>query len=210
MNNTEVIKSYFNEIIPDPVCELNYNKDYELLIAIMLSAQTTDKRVNIVTNKLFNKYKSVKKLSLSSYDDIEPLIKELGSYTKKTNGVISISKKIVDECNCVVPNDREVLESFPMVGRKTASVFLSEWYDVPTIAVDTHVDRVSKRLGLALDNDDVLKIETKLKKLFDEKEWNRINHQLVLFGRYFCIAKNPKCDECKLKDICKYYNKENS
>ena len=208
MNNIEVIKSYFDEIIPDPVCELNYNKDYELLIAIMLSAQTTDKRVNIVTNNLFNKYKSVEELSISSYDDIEPLIRELGSYTKKTNGIISISKKIVEECNGVVPNDREVLESFPMVGRKTASVFLSEWYDVPTIAVDTHVDRVSKRLGLALDNDDVLKVEAKLKKLFDEKEWNRINHQLVLFGRYYCTAKNPKCDECKLKDICKYYNKK--
>lgn len=208
MNSIFLIRSYFDEIIPAPRCELIFNKDYELLIAVMLSAQATDKRVNVVTDKLFNKYKTLEEFKFATYEDIEPLVRELGNYTKKTNAIIKIASKLINEYDGVVPNNREALEAFPMIGRKTASVVLSEIFDVPTIAVDTHVERVSKRLELANDDDNLLKIEENIKKLFNELEWNRINHQFVLFGRYICTAKRPKCNECKLKKICKYYNEK--
>ena len=200
------IFNYLDELFPNPVCELNYNKDYELLIAIVLSAQTTDKRVNKVTEVLFNKYKSLEELSNASVSDIENIIKEIGTYRKKAIFVKEIASSLVKN-NCIVPNDRKYLESLSGVGRKTANVFLSEIYNEPTIAVDTHVTRVSKRLGLAKDSDDVLSIEKKLMKKIPKDRWSRTHHQLVLFGRYKCKAMKPECSNCKLKNICRYYKK---
>ena len=148
----------FNEkldiMFPDPKCELEYNRDYELLIATVLSAQCTDRRVNEVTKVLFDKY-DIFTLSKANINDIENIVRPLGSYTKKALYVIEIAKSLVINYNGVVPNDREYLESLPGVGRKTANVFLSNIYDVPAIAVDTHVERVSKRLKLAYKNDPV-------------------------------------------------------
>lgn len=186
--------------IPNPRCELDYNKDYELLISVMLSAQTTDKRVNEVTKELY-KY-DLKKLASLDVKKIENIIKPLGSYHKKAQFVKRVSNILLTKYNAVVPNNREELEKMPGVGRKTTNVVLSELFDVPTMAVDTHVERVSKRLGLASKNDDVLKIEKKLSKIFDKSEYNKINHQLLLFGRYYCKAKNPLCENCKID--CKY------
>lgn len=186
--------------IPNPRCELDYNKDYELLISVMLSAQTTDKRVNEVTKELY-KY-DLKKLASLDVKKIENIIKPLGSYHKKAQFVKRVSNILLTKYNAVVPNNREELEKMPGVGRKTTNVVLSELFDVPTMAVDTHVERVSKRLGLASKNDDVLKIEKKLSKIFDKSEYNKINHQLLLFGRYYCKAKNPLCENCKMD--CKY------
>lgn len=186
--------------IPNPRCELDYNKDYELLISVMLSAQTTDKRVNEVTKELY-KY-DLKKLASLDVKKIENIIKPLGSYHKKAQFVKRISNILLTKYNAVVPNNREELEKMPGVGRKTTNVVLSELFDVPTMAVDTHVERVSKRLGLASKNDDVLKIEKKLSKIFDKSEYNKVNHQLLLFGRYYCKAKNPLCENCKID--CKY------
>jgi len=200
------IFNYLDELFPNPICELNYNKDYELLIAIVLSAQTTDKRVNKVTEVLFNKYKSLEELSNASVSDIENIIKEIGTYRKKAIFVKEIASSLVKN-NCIVPNDRKYLESLSGVGRKTTNVFLSEIYKEPTIAVDTHVDRVSKRLGLANNDDDVLTIENKLMKKIPKDRWSRTHHQLVLFGRYKCKAIKPECSNCKLKDICRYYKK---
>ena len=195
---------YLNELFPDARCELNYHKDYELLIAVMLSAQTTDKRVNKVTEVLFNKYDSLEKLSNANLNDIENIVKELGNYTKKSKAIIDISKSLLDNYNGVVPNKRSYLESLPMVGRKTTNVVLSNLYNVPNIAVDTHVARVSKRLGLAKEKDDVVAIERKLKRYFPKEYWIRLHHQLVLFGRYKCKAVKPDCTNCKLKDKCLY------
>ena len=204
MNKTSIIESYLDLKIPNPICELEYNKDYELLIAVMLSAQTTDKRVNKVTKVLFSKYKNLEELKASDVKDIEKIIRELGSYHKKAIGVIEIARILDEKYNGKVPDKREDLESLPMVGRKTASVVLSEYFAIPNIAVDTHVERVSKRLGLASKKDNVLTIENKLKKKIKKENWNKIHKQLVLFGRYYCKAVKPECDTCKLRDICRH------
>ena len=199
------IVEYLDELIPNPRCELNYNKDYELLLATMLSAQTTDKRVNEVTSILFKKYDSLAKLRKAKIEDIIEIIRPIGTFNKKASNVIEIAKRL-EEVGDKVPNDREFLESLPGVGRKTANVVLSNIYNIECIAVDTHVHRVSIRLGLANKNDDVLKTEMKLTKKFKDYNLYRLHHQLVLFGRYYCKASNPSCDTCKLSDICKYKN----
>lgn len=199
------IFDYLNQIIPNPKCELNYSKDYELLIAVMLSAQTTDKRVNIVTKELFTKYNSLEKLSKAKLEDIEKIIYTLGNYTKKSKAVIEIANSIMKKGH--VPNDRTYLESLPMVGRKTVSVVLSELYNEPNIAVDTHVERTSKRLGLAKEDATVLEVEKSLKRKIPKEMWCKAHLQLVHFGRYFCTAKKPNCKVCKLKKLCKYDKK---
>lgn len=203
MNKEKEILNYLNEIIPNPVCELNYNKDYELLLAVMLSAQTKDARVNKVTKVLFNKYDSLKKLKEANIKDIENIIKELGNYHKKSEAIINIAKILDEKYNGKVVNNRKVLENLPMVGRKTTNVVLSELFNEPTIAVDTHVERVSKRLGLAKKDDDVIKIEEKLKRKFDKNIWSKLHKQFVLFGRYYCTSKKPSCNKCKLQIYCK-------
>lgn len=193
------IIDYLDELIPNAKCELEYNKDYELLIAVMLSAQTTDKRVNEVTRILFKKYPNLKLLSEADINDIISIVKPLG-ITKKAYNVINIAKTL--EKIGYVPNEREFLESLPGVGRKTANVVLSNLYNEPCIAVDTHVKRVSNRLGIS-NSSDVLKIEEDLNNFFPKEKLARLHHQLVLFGRYYCKAKNPECLNCKLKNICK-------
>ena len=197
------IINYLDKLFPNPKCELEYTKDYELLIAVMLSAQTTDKRVNMVTRVLFKKYDSLEKLSKADINDIIDIIKPIGTFNKKASNVISIAKSLVNDKNGIVPNDRTYLESLSGVGRKTTNVVLSNLYDESCIAVDTHVSRVSKRLGIAKKNDDVLTIEKKLNKKFPKEKLSRLHHQLVLFGRYYCKAKNPLCENCELKNICK-------
>ena len=196
------IIDYLDELIPNPKCELNYNKDYELLIATMLSAQTTDKRVNEATKVLFKKYPNLESLRKADINDIINIIKPIGTYNKKAKNIIDIANKLKEK-NDIVPNDREFLESLPGVGRKTTNVVLSNIYNVPCIAVDTHVHRVSIRLGIANKNDDVYTTEKKLSKKFKDYDLCRLHHQLVLFGRYYCKAINPKCENCKLKNICK-------
>ena len=199
------ILEYFDEIIPNPHCELNYEKDYEFLISVMLSAQTTDKRVNQVTSILYTKYPTLDSLKRAKIEDIIEIIKPIGTYQKKALYV----KLIADELDKIgyVPNDRKYLESLSGVGRKTTNLVLSELYNMPYFAVDTHVSRVSKRLGLVKEKDDVLTIERKLTKIIPKDRINRTHHQFILFGRYYCKAKSPNCNDCKLKEICKNYNK---
>ena len=200
---TNRIEEYLDYLFPDPKCELNYNTDYELLIAVVLSAQSTDKRVNTVTPIIFKKYSTLKKLKEADLRDLEDIIRPVGSFRKKASYVKDIATILVDEYNGVVPRERELLMKFPGVGRKTINVFLSEYYNEPAIAVDTHVERIYKRLGIASKNDDVLKIEKKLMKFFKKEEWGRRHLQLVLFGRYHCKAIKPECTNCRLYDICK-------
>ena len=201
MNKDLIIKE-LDRLYPNPKCELDYTHDYELLLSVMLSAQTTDKSVNNATRELYKKYNSLELLDSLSIEDIKSYIKRIGFYRTKSKNF----KNIVSEIKKIgyVPNDRKYLESLDGVGRKTASVVLSHLYNTPEFAVDTHVFRVSKRLGITTKKDDVLKTEKKLKKYFDKESWNRINSQLVLFGRYNCTSKKPSCETCNLKSICKY------
>ena len=204
MSNINLIEDYLDELFPNPVCELKYNTDYELLIAIMLSAQSTDKRVNTVTPIIFSKYKSLEELSRADLKDLEDIIHPVGSFRKKALYTKEIASRLVNEFNGVVPTDREVLETFPGIGRKTVNVFFSEFYHYPAIAVDTHVERVSKRLKLAYLKDNVLDVEKKLQKKINKENWAKRHLQLVLFGRYYCKAVKPECDTCKLRDICRH------
>ena len=202
---TTMIENYMDELFENPRCELNYNKDYELLLATMLSAQTTDKRVNSVTSILFEKYPNVETLSKADVNDIADIIRPIGTFNKKAKNVVLICQRLFEDYEGIVPNNREYLESLPGVGRKTTNVVLSNLFNEPCIAVDTHVSRVSIRLGLASPGDEPLTIEKKLTKLFDKNSLCKLHHQLVLFGRYYCTARNPKCENCKLKRICKEY-----
>ena len=201
----ETILTYLDNLFPNAHCELNYTKDYELLIAIVLSAQTTDKRVNKVTPILFNKYNSLESLSNAKLEDIEEIIKSIGTFKKKSIFIKNIATSLVKEHNSTVPNDRAYLERLSGVGRKTVNVFLSEYYGVPAIAVDTHVERVSKRLQLAKSTATVTEVEQSLMKKIPQDKWIKTHHRLIFFGRYHCKALNPNCKECKLQHLCKYY-----
>lgn len=205
-DKVDLILSGLDKMFPNPKCELNYKKDYELLLATMLSAQTTDKRVNAATAPLFEKYDSLESLDKLSISEIESYIKSIGMYKQKAKHFKSIVSDLIN-LGGFVPNDRDALLKLDGVGRKTINVVLSNLYDEPCIAVDTHVFRVSKRLGLAKENDDVLDVEKKLMKEFPKDRWSRLHHQMVLFGRYKCKAKNPECEECPFKDICNFYKK---
>lgn len=202
------ILSYLDNLYPNPRCELEYAKDYELLLAIVMSAQTTDKRVNMVNKVLFNKYDSLEKLAAADLKNIEKIIKPIGTYKKKSLFIKEIATRLVEDKVEKIPNNREYLNSLPGVGRKTINVFLSVIYNEPAIAVDTHVDRVSKRLGLAKNSDKVLTVEKKLMAKIPRAKWSKVHHQLVLFGRYQCKSISPLFEECKLKNLCKYYQKK--
>lgn len=201
--NKEKIFNYLDELITNPICELDFTKDYELLIAVMLSAQTTDKRVNMVTKVLFSKYPTLEELSNANIEDVKIIIKSLGTYSKKASNVVIICNRLLNESAGIVPNNRDFLESLPGVGRKTTNVVLGILYNVPCIAVDTHVARVAVRLGFAKEGDSVYIIEQKLTKRIPKDNMIRIHHQLLLFGRYYCKAVKPECQTCKLYDICK-------
>ena len=199
--SSEEVVEKLDKLIPNPRCELNYTKDYELLMATILSAQTTDKRVNMVTEELF-KY-NLEEISSLDLKTLEDIIRPVGTYTRKAMYIKEVATRLLKEKKGIVPNDREYLESLPGVGRKVANVVISNLFDTPTIAVDTHVFRVSKRLGLTKDSDDVFEVEQKLMKQFPKDKWSRLHHQLVLFGRYTCKSKNPDCLNCPFNDKCK-------
>ncbi len=202
----KIVLEKLDLMYPDARCELNYQKDYELLIATVLSAQCTDKRVNQVTKELFSKY-DIFSLATAEKKDIEKIIRPVGTFTKKSEYIIDIAKHLVQDYNGTVPNNREYLESLSGVGRKTCNVVLANLYNVPTIAVDTHVSRVAKRLKLANKNDTVEVIERKLMKYLPKSSWSRFHHQTVLFGRYTCKARNPECSKCLLNEYCKSKDK---
>lgn len=199
MKNKDLIIEYLKEKIIDPKIELDYNADYELLLAVMLSAQTTDVRVNSVTNILFNKYSSIEALVDAEISDIEQIIKPIGAYRVKASHIKNIALRLSMGYDL---SNREFLESLPGVGRKTANVVLANLFSENVIAVDTHVKRVSVRLGIAISNDSVLEIEKKLTRIFKD-DLHILHHRMVLFGRYYCKAQKPICNGCKLYDICK-------
>ena len=202
MKNKDLL-NYLDAILKDARCELNYNKDYELLIATVLSAQTTDKKVNEVTKVLFDKY-DIFSLCKASISDLESIFKPLGTQKKKAIYIKNIAISLVNDFNGKVPNDRKYLESLNGVGRKTCNVVLSNIFNERVIAVDTHVKRVAIRLGYAKKGDSEYTIEMNLNNEFEKNRLARLHHQLVLYGRYYCTSKNPKCDSCPLKKYCLY------
>ena len=203
MKMTNKLLEYLAYLFPNPKCELIYHTDYQLLMAVVLSAQSTDKRVNSVTPIIFSRYPKLEDIKNADLADLEDIIRPVGSFRIKAKYLKGIATKLVDEYHGVVPTDREVLESFPGVGRKTVNVFLAEFYHLPAIAVDTHVERVSKRLKLAYMNDSVLDVERKLMRKIPKDRWAKFHLQMVLFGRYYCKAVKPLCKNCPLKEFCR-------
>ncbi len=197
------ILRYLDELYPNPKCELLFDKDYELLIAVVLSAQCTDKRVNTVTRILFEKYKTIYELDNAPLSEISNIIKPCGTFNKKSVFIKEICHSLIKDYSGLVPNNRKYLETLPGVGRKTTNVVLGILYNEPAIAVDTHVARLSKRLGLSKNTDDVTIIEKKLMRKIPKDKWIRFHYQMVLFGRYRCKSKSPMCEECKLKKYCR-------
>lgn len=204
MSKVEDFERYLDELYPEAICELQYRKDYELLLAVVLSAQTTDKRVNSVTKILFPKYDSLEKLKVAPIEDLMEIIRPIGTFHKKAQFIHDIATILVDQYDSKMPRDRKALETLPGVGRKTINVVLSVLYDEPAIAVDTHVERVSKRLGFAKEEDSVLEVEKKLQKKFKRVVWSKRHHQMVFFGRYHCKAMSPNCKDCKMSVNCKF------
>ncbi|MDX9808219.1 MAG: endonuclease III [Acholeplasma sp.] len=207
MNITHFLDT-LNQMFPDAKAELNYSNPFELLIAVVLSAQTTDKAVNKVTEQLFANYPNPLALSGAQLSDVENIIKTIGLYHNKAKNIIALSKELVDKYQGEVPQEREQLESLPGVGRKTTNVVISNAFGIPALAVDTHVARISVRLGLAKATDNVLEIEKKLNRKIPKEHWLKVHHQMIFFGRYHCLAKNPKCQSCPLIDDCKYKDKQ--
>ena len=203
MIKPELLFSYLDEKYPNAHCELEYSKDYEFLIAVMLSAQTTDKSVNQATAILFKKYKRVEELANADLSDVEFIIRHLGMYQVKAKNVIKIAKILVNQYDGKVPNDPEALLAMPGVGNKTKNCVLGELFNAPLLAVDTHMQRVAKRLGIADEKDSVEKIEQKYMSIIPSERVVKTNHQIIWFGRYFCKALSPECANCKLKEFCK-------
>lgn len=207
MENKEILDLIY-KMFPNPHCELEYFDDFSFLCAVVLSAQTTDKAVNLVTKPLFLKYPTVFDIASSSEDELIPILRPIGLMKNKSHYLIKISKAIVEGYGGKVPHDFNELIKLPGVGRKTANVFLAEIDKRPAIAVDTHVNRVSYRLGLSSSIDNVLKTEHELEAGFDEKDWIKVHYGLLFMGRYKCLSKNPKCSDCNLKSICRYEKRE--
>lgn len=190
-------------MFPQASCELVHQSDYELLVAIALSAQTTDQAVNRVTPALFAAFPTIADLAAASVEAVEDRIRTIGLYRNKAKHLVAMAKMVNSEFGGTIPADQAGLERLPGVGHKTANVFLAVWHRLPRIAVDTHVERVAKRLGLAGEQASVREVEESLKKRYPETEWIDLHHRLLFFGRYHCTAKAPKCGACPLLDICK-------
>ena len=196
------VLDYLDELFPTAECELLYQKDYELVIAVMLSAQTTDKSVNAVTPILFKKYPTLDALYDAPLEDIEEIIKPIGLYKNKAKNLKGIVKDLKERFNGVVPSNKDELMTLPGVGNKTAGVIRAEIFQIPDLPVDTHILRISKRLNLAKKDDEPIDVERKLKKIIPEERWIKSHHQLIHFGRYYCMARSPKCENCKISDMC--------
>ena len=202
------ITNWFSENMETAETELHYDTPFHLLIAVILSAQCTDKRVNIYTPAIFERFPEPSDLAVASFDEVYKMIKSISFPNNKAKHLIGMASKLVSDFGGVVPSEIEELETLPGVGRKTANVIASVIYDKPVIAVDTHVFRVSRRIGLS-DGSTVEAVEKDLTKGFAEELRGKAHHWLILHGRYVCIARKPKCEECGLKDFCREYRLNN-
>jgi endonuclease-3 len=197
------ILSYLDQQYPNVGCELWYRKDYELLIAVVLSAQTTDQAVNQVTPVLFKRFPSLAALANANIKQIEEIIQTIGLFRTKAKHIHQLARILIEHHQGRVPSDKAALTSLPGVGNKTANVVRAEIFKIPEIAVDTHVHRLARRLGFTRSNDDVEVTEAKLRKAIPESRYIQLHHQLIHFGRYACKAKKPMCQTCGLLAYCK-------
>lgn len=196
-----------NELYPDAYCELNFKTILDLTVAVMLSAQTTDKQVNVVTKDLFKKYKTLTDYADADVNVLAEDIKSIGLYRMKSKNIKAMAEMVLTKYNGEIPHTIEELIKLSGIGRKTANVIISVGFGIPGFAVDTHVERVSKRLALVREHDDVLTVERKLKKAFPRAAWSTLHHQFIFFGRYTCKARQPLCHDCPFQAICRYYKK---
>ena len=204
----QFVIDYFQRHSPDAETELIYDSPYELLVAVILSAQCTDKRVNITTPAIFEKYPDVKSLSQASIDELFPFIKSISYPNNKTKHLIGMAKMVMEKFHGEIPLTVDELVQLPGVGRKTANVITSVVDKQPNMAVDTHVFRVSARIGLTVNAKTPLATEKQLVALIPKELIHKAHHWIILHGRYVCVARNPKCDICGLKPACNYYNKK--
>jgi len=204
MNKDLIIKN-LEIMFKDAKCELDYKNDWQLLIAVLLSAQTTDKKVNKITPILFAKYPTLKDLKEANFFELEEIIHPLGLSNNKANNIIKLATILNEKYNDKVPSSKDELIKLPGIGNKTANVMLIEYFKIPAFPVDTHVTRVSKRLNLCKTNDNVTTIEKKLTKKFPKEEWAMLHIRMVLFGRYICKAIKPNCNNCLFKENCNYF-----
>jgi len=210
MNHQQKVRHILDTIaqmFPDAHCELHHSNPFELTIAVLLSAQCTDETVNKVTADLFRKYKRPEDYLAVPLDELEQDIRRIGLYRNKAKNIQRLCQILLEKYDGQVPEKHEQLVELPGVGRKTANVVVSNAFGVPAIAVDTHVERVSKRLGLAAEDDSVLEVEQKLMRKMPRDEWTITHHRLIFFGRYHCKAQNPQCEICPLIDVCNYGKK---
>ncbi len=203
----DFVIQYFEKHRPVAETELVYENPFQLLVSVILSAQCTDKRVNMTTPALFKKYPIAQKLSKATFDEVFPFIKSISYPNNKTKHLIGMSQMLVEKFDGNVPDDGELLQQLPGVGRKTANVILSCLFNQPKMAVDTHVFRVAARIGLTVGAKNPLQTELQLIKYIPENLISIAHHWLILHGRYVCIARKPKCEECGLKEVCLYYQK---
>lgn len=204
MSKAEEILNFLEERYPDARCQLNYRTDYELLFAVMLSAQATDKSVNQVTEKLFERYPDLNAFAKANPDEIERIVHSVGLGKSKAKNIVLTAQILMNRYGGKVPESKEALTSLPGVGRKTANVVRIEGFRIPEIPVDTHVERVAKRLQLADEKDTPFQVEEKLREAIPEERWIRSHHQLIFFGRDLCKSRNPFCGSCALQAHCLY------
>lgn len=204
MNERKIrrILDTMGDMFPEAHCELVHSNPFELLVAVMLSAQATDESVNRLTESLFRKYKSPEDYLQVPLAELEQDIRTIGLFRNKAKNLQSMCRILVEEWHGRVPEAHEALVTLPGVGRKTANVVVSNAFGVPAFAVDTHVERVSKRLGLAKPDDSVLEVEKKLNRIVPKEEWTLSHHRFIFFGRYHCKAQSPRCEVCPLLDLC--------
>ncbi|HAQ06840.1 MAG TPA: endonuclease III [Bacillus bacterium] len=206
MLNKQQIRFCLDEMgrmFPNAHCELVHSNPFELVIAVALSAQCTDALVNKVTRNLFDKYKTPEDYLAVPLEELQQDIRSIGLYRNKANNIQKLCRMLLDDYGGIVPTDRDELTKLPGVGRKTANVVVSVAFGVPAIAVDTHVERVSKRLAFSRWKDSVLEVEKNLMKKIPEDEWSVTHHRMIFFGRYHCKAQNPKCEICPLLELCR-------
>lgn len=208
MSDVTFILERLEQLFPDAHCELEHSTPFQLMVAVVLSAQTTDVRVNQVTKSLFECYPDAYSLSLADIKEVERLIRSIGLYQNKAKHIVSLSKKLVSRFNGIVPSTMEELITLDGVGRKSANVILSVCFNVPAIAVDTHVERVSKRLGLVSMDKSVLETEKELMRKIPMDKWSIAHHLFIFFGRYKCTSRSPQCHNCPFQMRCCYYRDE--
>ncbi|MBR2391172.1 MAG: endonuclease III [Clostridia bacterium] len=196
------------ELYKDPKCELEFNSDYELLIAVILSAQCTDKRVNAVTKELFKNYNTPLKMITLSQGQLEQKIRSCGFFHNKAKHILDCSRELIEKYDGEIPKTKKELKELAGVGEKTANVVMATAFNVPAIAVDTHVFRVSNRLGLA-NGKTIEKTQKDLEKNLPKDKWIKFHYALVLHGRYVCKSQKPNCEQCELKSLCKFFKNNN-